>query len=71
MLAVAVHRPRSAARRQFRPDYQRSAAARVLCRFAIEHTFWLLKQTSGWTVPVLRDPPAAERWTWVSITVYS
>lgn len=40
-----------------------------LRRFDIEHTFRLFKQTLGWTVPKLRDPQAADRWTWLMITV--
>ncbi|WP_235922244.1 hypothetical protein [Lentzea tibetensis] len=42
-----------------------------LRRFDIEHTFRLLKQTLGWTVPKLRDPEAADRWTWLMITVHT
>ncbi|GAA4955321.1 hypothetical protein GCM10025331_50980 [Actinoplanes utahensis] len=38
-----------------------------LRRFDIEHTFRLLKQTLGWTVPRLREPAAADRWTWPRI----
>ncbi len=32
---------------------------------AIEHTFRLFKQTLGWTAPKIRDPHAADRWTWL------
>lgn len=42
-----------------------------LRRFDIEHTFRLFKQTLGWTVPKLRDPQAADRWTWLMITVHT
>jgi hypothetical protein len=42
-----------------------------LRRFDIEHTFRLFKQTLGWTVPKLRDPAAADRWTWLIITVHT
>ncbi|WP_330186466.1 NF041680 family putative transposase [Dactylosporangium sp. AC04546] len=42
-----------------------------LRRFDIEHTFRLLKQTLGWTVPKLRDPHAADRWTWLIIAAYT
>ena len=36
-----------------------------LRRFDLEHTFRLFKQTLGWTTPRLRDPAAADRWTWL------
>jgi len=36
-----------------------------LRRFDIEHTFRFLKQVLGWTRPRLRDPAAADRWTWL------
>jgi hypothetical protein len=42
-----------------------------LRRFDIEHTFRLFKQTLGWTVPKLRAPEAADRWTWLMITVHT
>lgn len=42
-----------------------------LRRFDIEHTFRLLKQTLGWTVPKLRDPESADRWTWLMIIVHT
>ena len=42
-----------------------------LRRFDIEHTFRLFKQTLGWTVPKLRDPEAADRWTWLMIIVHT
>jgi hypothetical protein len=42
-----------------------------LRRFDIEHTFRLLKQTLGWTRPRLRDPEAADRWTWLIIAVHT
>ena len=38
-----------------------------LRRFDIEHTFRFLKQVLGWTRPKLRDPAAADRWTWIVI----
>ncbi len=34
-------------------------------RFDLEHTFRMIKQTLGWTAPKLRDPAAADRWTWL------
>ena len=42
-----------------------------LRRFDIEHTFRLLKQTLGWTLPKLRDPAAADRWTWLIIAAHT
>ena len=38
-----------------------------LRRFDLEHTFRLLKQVLGWTAPKIRDPAAADRWTWLII----
>lgn len=42
-----------------------------LRRFDIEHTFRLFKQTLGWTVPQLRSPDSADRWTWLVIVGYT
>jgi len=42
-----------------------------LRRFDVEHTFGLFKQTLGWTKPRLRDPKAADRWTWLTIAAYT
>jgi hypothetical protein len=42
-----------------------------LRRFDLEHTFRLFKQTLGWTAPRLRDPEAADRWTWLIITAHT
>ena len=42
-----------------------------LRRFDIEHTFRLFKQTLGWTAPKLRDPHAADRWTWLIIASHT
>ena len=42
-----------------------------LRRFDIEHTFRFLKQALGWTRPKLRDPAAADRWTWLVIACYA
>jgi hypothetical protein len=42
-----------------------------LRRFDIEHTFRFLKQQLGWTRPKLRDPAAADRWTWLVIAAYA
>jgi hypothetical protein len=42
-----------------------------LRRFDIEHTFRLLKQVLGWTTPAIRDPAAADRWTWLIIAAHA
>ena len=42
-----------------------------LRRFDLEHTFRYLKQGLGWTRPKLRDPAAADRWTWLVISAYA
>ena len=42
-----------------------------LRRFDLEHTFRFLKQQLGWTRPLLRDPAAADLWTWLVIAVYA
>lgn len=42
-----------------------------LRRFDIEHTFRLFKQTLGCTAPKLRDPEAADRWTWIVIGAHA
>ncbi len=42
-----------------------------LRRFDLEHTFRLFKQTLGWTKPKLRDPAAADRWTWLVIAAHT
>ena len=42
-----------------------------LRRFDLEHTFRLLKQTLGWTVPKIRTPQAADRWTWLVIAAHT
>ena len=41
-----------------------------LRRFDIEHTFRFFKQILGWTRPKLRDPAAADRWTWLILASY-
>jgi hypothetical protein len=40
-------------------------------RFDIEHTFRLFKQVLGWTAPKVRDPAAADRWTWLVIACHA
>jgi hypothetical protein len=42
-----------------------------LCRFDLEHTFRLFKQTLGWTKPRLRSSGAADRWTWLVIVAFA
>ena len=42
-----------------------------LRRFDIEHTFRFLKGQLGWTRPLLRDPAAADRWTWLLLAAYA
>ena len=42
-----------------------------LRRFDIEHMFRLFKQVLGWTRPKLRDPAAADRWTWLILACYA
>ena len=42
-----------------------------LRRFDLEHTFRLFKQVLGWTAPKLRDPGAADRWTWLIIACHA
>jgi hypothetical protein len=49
-------------------DRRRQAFLR---RFDLEHTFRLFKQTLGWTVPRIRTPQAADRWTWLVVTAYT
>jgi len=40
-------------------------------RFDLEHTFRFLKQTLNWTVPRVRLPEQADRWTWLVVTAYT
>jgi hypothetical protein len=42
-----------------------------LRRFDLEHTFRMFKQVLGWTIPKLRDPQAADRWTWLIIACHA
>ena len=42
-----------------------------LRRFDLEHTFRFVKQVLGWTTPKIRNPQAADRWTWLIITAYA
>jgi hypothetical protein len=42
-----------------------------LRRFDLEHTFRLFKQVLGWTAPKIREPVAADRWTWLIIACHA
>ena len=42
-----------------------------LRRFDLEHTFRLFKQTLGWCAPKIRNPEAADRWTWLVIVAHT
>ena len=42
-----------------------------LRRFDLEHTFRMFKQVLGWTSPKIRDPAAADRWTWIIIACHA
>jgi hypothetical protein len=41
-----------------------------IARFSLEHTFRFFKQTLRWTMPKLRSPSAADRWTWLLLLAY-
>ena len=38
-----------------------------LRRFDLEHVFRFMKSRLGWNRPLLRDPAAADRWTWLIV----
>jgi DDE superfamily endonuclease len=40
-------------------------------RFDLEHTFRFLKQSMGWTIPRVRHPEQADRWTWLVVAAYT
>ena len=42
-----------------------------LRRFDLEHTFRLFKQVLGWTAPKIRNPDAADRWTWLMCAAHT
>ncbi len=42
-----------------------------LRRFDLEHTFRFIKSRLGWNKPMLRDPAAADLWTWLIIACYA
>ena len=41
------------------------------CGLLLEHTFRLFKQILGWAAPKIRDPQAADRWTWIIIACHT
>jgi hypothetical protein len=51
-------------------DVERAWQA-FLRRFDLEHTFRFLNQTLGWTTPQLRNPAAADRWTWLVVAAHT
>lgn len=52
------------------PDLDRAWRAYVR-RFDLEHTFRFLKQTLNWTLPRVRHPEQADRWTWLVVLAYT
>ncbi len=52
------------------PDLDRAWRAYVR-RFDVEHTFRFLKQTLNWTLPRVRHPEQADRWTWLVLLAYT
>ena len=40
-------------------------------RFDLEHTFRFVKQALNWTVPRVRHPEQADRWTWLVVIGYT
>jgi hypothetical protein len=58
-----------------RPDAGPDEVNRIwqayLRRFDLEHTFRFFKQALGRTRPKLRDPAAADRWTWLILACYA
>jgi DDE superfamily endonuclease len=53
------------------PDEVNRIWQAYLRRFDLEHTFRFFKQALGWTRPRLRDPAAADRWTWLILACYA
>jgi hypothetical protein len=53
------------------PEEVRALWQCYLRRFDMEHAFRFLKQQLGWTRPLLRDPAAADRWTWLLLACYA
>jgi len=52
------------------PDLDRAWRAYVR-RCDVEHTFRFLKQTLNWTLPRVRHPEQADRWTWLVVLAYT
>ena len=52
------------------PNLDRAWRAYVR-RFDVEHTFRFLKQTLNWTLPRVRHPEQADRWTWLVVLAYT
>jgi hypothetical protein len=52
------------------PDLDRAWRAYVR-RFDLEHPFRLLKQSLNWTLPRVRYPEQADRWTWLVLLAYT
>ena len=52
------------------PNLDRAWRAYVR-RFDLEHTFRFLKQTLNWTLPRVRHPEQADRWTWLVMLAYT
>lgn len=40
-------------------------------RFDLEHTLRFCKQSLGWTMPRVRHPEQADRWTWLMVAAYT
>jgi hypothetical protein len=40
-------------------------------RFDLEHTLRFCKQSLGWTMPRVRHPAQADRWTWLVVAAYT
>jgi len=40
-------------------------------RFDLEHTLRFLKQNMGWTMPRVRHPEQADRWSWLVVAAYT
>jgi hypothetical protein len=52
------------------PDLDRVWRAYVR-RFDLEHPFRFRKQTLNWTLPRVRHPEQADRWTWLVVLAYT
>jgi hypothetical protein len=52
------------------PNLDRAWRAYVR-RFDLEHTFRFFKQTLNWTLPRVRLPAQADRWTWLVVLAYT